>query len=164
MLKNQIYDNKDSYIRDQRLRVRPYINECITNKKNILIHNTYIFEVSPEEYNYQDNINIKLKNIGMGPMISLHVVGLKFFENEKIYTPIDTDFKSLEVGEIIELNTFFMNKTNYLMATIEIILEYNDILDSKYRQIVEIQLIRDKNDKLQKSQISSIHMQEVDSL
>ncbi len=160
LAKDQLNNNNKKYIEEQRLSVRPYINESKTADANILTYRAHIFEVSPEEYSYEDHIQIKLKNIGIGPLISFKVVAIKEYGKDELYSPMHADFKSIATGDIMDVQISFMTKSDYLMTTLEIIIEYFDILDNKYVQSIKVLSYRDNEGKYKKCNVDSISKQD----
>lgn len=62
-----------------------------------------MFQIDYKNYTYTDDILIKIKNIGIGLLISLNVMGIKEVSKEELYEPENEEVKSFEVGGIMNL-------------------------------------------------------------
>lgn len=162
LLKTQLSNDIERHKEEQRLNVRPYINEYAGNDGSVIYCNAHLFEGDNYEYDYADNIIIRLKNIGTGPIISLKILGIRqSYTNDKLNQPVNEEIKSLEVSGIINLHISYMTMSSYLMNTIDIVLQYSDILENYYRQVLTVQVFRDDQGKYKKCRIDSISRQEL---
>jgi len=160
LLKTQLENDSERYKEEQRLNVHPYISDCYGEESGVINCRAYIFEVNYENYAYTDDMIIKIKNIGNGPVISLSVLGIRDLDGE-LHEPEHKDFKSLEVGGVMNLCVSYMTKSSYLMNTINIEVEYFDILDNHYRQKLEVQVYRNESGAYKKFRVNSIAKQEI---
>jgi hypothetical protein len=162
LMKTQLDNDNERYREEQRLNVRPYISEYSGEDSNSIVCIAHIFEVDIWNYTYSDDMILKIKNIGIGPLISFSVTGIRDSNtNNELNKPINAEVKSLEVGGIMILKVSYMTQSEYLVNTLEIEVEYNDILDNQYRQLIGVQVYRNHSNKYQKCRIDSISKQEL---
>lgn len=162
LIKTQLDNDNKRYREEQRLNVRPYISEYSGEDSNVIDCNAHIFEVDYENYTYTDDMLIKIKNIGIGPLISLSVIGIRdCYMSCELNEPVNNEIKSLEVGGIMNLKVSYMTETEYMMTTRYIEVKYYDILDNQYRQVIMVHAHRDESNVYQKCRIDSISKQEL---
>jgi len=162
LLKAQFKNDNEMYREEQRLNVRPYINEYSGAESSVIDYKAYIFEVHYDDYIYTDDMVIKIKNIGNGPLISLCVMGIRDCAGDgKLCEPEHQEVKSLEIGGVMNLHVSYMTKTSYSTNTLDIEVQYFDILDNHYRQILNVQTCRDGSGAYEKCKIDSISKQEL---
>ena len=114
-----------------------------------------------EDHAYQDDMTIRIKNIGLEPMISLKVIGLiDVYSN--LYEQYNDENWSLEKGGVMELTISYMHSRPCSMTTYWIIIEYHDILDNLYTQTITIAALKEGEDNLVKKVfINNISKQEL---
>ncbi|MBU3217810.1 hypothetical protein LL033_10055 [Clostridium estertheticum] len=162
LLKTQLDNDNKNYIQEQRLHVRPYISEYWGENSNVIECCTHIFEGDPYNYIYTDDMIIKIKNIGIGPLISLRVMGIKGSSSDaEMKDPVNNEIKSLEVNGIMNLKVSYMTETEYMMNTNNIEVQYYDVLDNLYKQVITVHSYRDELGAYQKCKIGSISKQEL---
>ncbi|AGK95373.1 hypothetical protein [Clostridium pasteurianum] len=162
LLKIQLDNDIKKYKEEQRLSIRPYISEHSEQTDNAINYYAHIFEVDYFNFTYTDEMKIKIKNIGIGPLISLSVIGIrKAYMDDELIEPIHREVKSLEVGGIMNLNISYMTESEYLSAKLDVEIQYYDILDNQYKQVIRVSLFRDESGSYQKCMIESISKQEL---
>lgn len=146
---------------ERRLNVRPYINEYKGKLDHSIDYLSVIFENNRlDGHDYQDDMVIRIKNIGLGPMISLRVIGILDVRSDDLFTQYNDEMKSLEKDGVMELTVSYVHGKPYLSNTFQIIIEYFDILDNLYSQTITIVALKEY-DSLKKVHISSISKQEL---
>jgi cell division protein FtsB len=160
-LKTQLINDNEKYNEEQRLNVRPYLNEYSGYETGLIDCKSYVFQVDYNNYTYTDNLLIRIKNIGNGPIISLKVMGIKEVGQNEIHEPENEEIKSLEVGGVMNLHISYMTETSYLMNTLDIEVQYFDILDNYYKQVITVQVFRDESGKYIECIIDSISKQDL---
>ncbi|KUO72330.1 MAG: hypothetical protein APF81_21750 [Desulfosporosinus sp. BRH_c37] len=155
LLECQLYDEKLKVEESQRLSVRPYINEYLGDLNHVIKYSAIIFENYSYENELEDELTLKIKNIGLGPLIEFIVVSFNG------YTPENDQIKSLEKDGIMQLKIFYTFNELYLVNTYELKIKYNDILNNQYMQIITISAFRNKEGKQVKSSISKISKPEL---
>ena len=158
----QLEYEKNKIEEERRLNVRPYINEYYGNPEHAIKYLSVIFEeYKLEDYVYQDDMTIRIKNIGLGPMISLRVVGLiDVYSN--LYAQYNDENRSLEKDGVMELTVSYMHSKPYLSNTYRIVIEYLDILDNLYTQTITIVALKEEEDNpIKKVLINGISKQEL---
>lgn len=162
LLKAQLDNDNEKFKEEQRLSVRPYISEYSGEDPRAIDYHAHIFEVDYYNYTYTDDMIIKIKNIGNGPMISLSVMGISEFPtNDELNEPINKDVKSLEAGGTMNLNVSYMTQEHFLVNTLNIEIQYFDILDNQYRQVIKVQAYRYESGEYEKCRTDSISKQEL---
>lgn len=156
----QLEYEKNKIEEERRLNVRPYINEYYRNTEHLIKYLSVIFEEHKlKDHVYQDDMAIRIKNIGLGPIISLRVVGLIDVDSN-LYTQFNDEIRSLEKDGVMELTVSYMHSKSYLNTTYRIVVDYFDILDNLYTQTITIVAL--KEDKsIKRVHINYISKQEL---
>jgi len=163
LMKIQLEYEKEKIQEERRLNVRPYINEYSGNTEHSIKYLSVIFEDHKlEDHVYKDDMVLRVKNIGLGPIISLRIVGLRYVESE-LFAQFNDEFKSLEKDGVMELNVNFMHSKPYLSNTYWIHMEYFDILDNLYTQEITIVALKENQggQSIIEVHINSISKQEL---
>lgn len=158
----QLEYEKNRIIEERRLNVRPYINEYYGKSEDAIIYLSVIFEEHKlEDHVYQDDMTIRIKNIGLGPMISLRVIGL-IDVYSYLYEQYNDENRSLEKDGVMELTVSYMHSKPYSMTTYQIVIEYLDILDNLYTQTITLVALKEEEVNLiKKVLIKNISKQEL---
>jgi hypothetical protein len=90
LLECQLSDEKLKNEEGQRLNVRPYINEYMGDSNYVIEYSTIVLENCCYENKLEDNFTVKIKNIGLGPLIEFEV------ESINGHPSINNEIKSLE--------------------------------------------------------------------
>lgn len=160
LMKIQLQNEKVKIEEERRLNVRPYINEYHGNSNYSIKKLSVIFENHEvEAHAYQDDLIIIVKNIGLGPIISLRVIGLIEVGSD-LYSSFHDEYKSLEKDGVMELTISYIHNKRYSSNTYQIILEYFDILEYLYTQTITIVAIKE-GDRLKKVLFNGISKQEL---
>ncbi|WP_405172026.1 hypothetical protein MHI12_07675 [Paenibacillus sp. FSL H8-0280] len=156
----QLNNEKIKIEEERRLSVRAYINEFSGDSKGAISYLAVMFDDHRlEEHTYQDDIILNIKNIGLGPIISLKVIGMKSFQAEFL-TPFHEETKSLEKDGIMIITISYMHSQSFLSNNQQVILEYYDILDNLYTQSITFTVLK-KDGRLEKTIINNISKQEL---
>ncbi|MBU3135468.1 hypothetical protein KPL39_04210 [Clostridium gasigenes] len=162
LIKTQLDNDSCRYREEQRLNIRPYISEYSGEGSNAIDCLVITFEEADLESTYQDDMKIKIRNIGVGPLISFSVTRIGgYIVNRELERPFHTSVKSLGIGDVMNLNISCMTKMEYMVNTWDIEVRYYDILDNKYRQLITVKALRDERNKLEKCIVESISKQEL---
>lgn len=161
LMKIQLDNEKIKIKEERRLNVRPYINEYSGNTNHSINYLSVIFEKHQlEDHAYQDDMVIRIKNIGLGPMISFKVVGLVDVGSD-LYSQFNDEIKSLEKEGVMELKISYLHSGTFLSNTYRIVVEYFDILDNLYSQTITIVALKEDQAILTKVLINNISKQEL---
>lgn len=163
LTKIQLEYEKRKNEEERRLNVRPYINEYNGNTDNTIKYLSVIFEKHElEGHVFQDDLVVKIKNIGLGPIISLRVTGLKVV-NSEFYEQYNDEIKSIEKEGVMELKVSYMHSKIYLGNTYQIAIEYQDILDNLYSQTITLVALKEdqESSSLKRVHINNISKQEL---
>jgi hypothetical protein len=161
LMKIQLDNEKIKIKEERRLNVRPYINEYSGNINHSINYLSVIFEKHQlEDHAYQDDMVIRIKNIGLGPMISFRVVGLIDVGSD-LYSQFNDEIKSLEKEGVMELKISYLHSGTFLSNTYRIVVEYFDILDNLYSQTITIVALKEDQAILTKVLINNISKQEL---
>lgn len=160
LTRSQLENEKIKIEEERRLSIRPYINEFAGDSKGAIKYLAVMFhDYQLEEHTYQDDIILTIRNIGLGPIISLKVIGLKSFQAE-LLTPFHEETKSLEKDGTMEITISYMHSEPFLSSKQQLILEYYDILDNLYTQSITFTALK-KDGKLEKAIIDNISKQKL---
>lgn len=163
LTKIQLAYEKKKIEEERRLNVRPYINEYSGSTEHSIKYFSVIFEKHElEGHVFQDDMVIKIKNIGLGPIISLRVTGLIDVHSE-LYVQYNDEVKSLEKEGVMELKVSYMHSNVYLSNTYQIVMEYQDILDNLYSQTITLVALKENQESssIKRVHINSISKQEL---
>lgn len=159
LLKDQLNNEKEKYTYDKMLTLRPYLNIFSGEEISAMDYTAHIFEVYYDEYIYIDKIKFKIKNIGVGPIVALRIIGIRDFDNGEVFEPVNREIKSLGINDVMGVHINLMTKVNYLCRTNFIDIEYCDILNNLYRQTIEVVLFRKDDGTYDKCLVNNISKQ-----
>lgn len=150
LLELQLNNEKLKSEESQRLNVRPYINEYVGCSNHVIEYSAIILENCCYENELEDKFNVKIKNIGLGPVIELKIESLNGNPT------VNDEIKSLEKDGVMNLEITYTFNEMYNMNTYELQISYCDILDNKYLQAITIHSFRNNDGKHMKSVITKI--------
>jgi len=112
--------------------VRPYINEYVGSSNHVIEYSAIILENFCYENKLEDKFDVKIKNIGLGPVIELKV------ESLNSNPTVNDEIKSLEKDGVMNLEITYTFNELYNMNTYELQISYYDILNNQYLQTITI--------------------------